>query len=161
MAQDQHNHEKISTVYFENSSGYVIVAPDHRHPTPSGFERRECRSLRDIDRLTARLHRQDSDMLGRLIAKDREAMRTKHTSIRSKLGQRLLAVDCSPLETLFIRRMFAYLDRKEAELLKCEVHGYFQQREFDSKHACTENYGKQLEATAPRLSSRLADILTK
>lgn len=100
-------------------------------------------------------------MFGRLMAKDREAMQHKHGQIRSKLGQRLLSVDCGWLESLFIRRMFEYLDKKEAELLKCEVRGYFQQREFDSKRACTENYGNQGSTTPPRLSSRLADVLTK
>lgn len=157
---DQQNHERICVVYFENSSGYVIVAPDQSHPTPQGFERKECHHLHEIDSLTRRLNQQDTNMFGRLMANDREQIRAKHTSIRSKLGQRLLAVDCSPVERAFILHMFRYMDRKEEELTRCEVRGYFQQREYDSKLAKVDDYGGQLERTVPKMSDRLASLIT-
>lgn len=158
---DSHNHERIKVLYFVNRAGYVIIAPDQRHPCPSGFEPRYATNLREVDSLTRTLNRQDTDMFSRLMEKDRKAIEHKHAQIRAKLGQRLLAVDCSRIEALFIRRMFAYLDKKEAELRKCEVRGYFHQREYDSPgRDPVEVHGRQLEATQPKMSSRLADILT-
>lgn len=157
-----HNDERIGVVWFENKAGYVIVAPDHSHPTPQGFERKECRTLHEIDVLTKRLNRQDTDMFSRLMENDRRQMRAKHEQIRSKLGQRLLAVNCSNVERLFILRHFRYMDQKEKEILKCEVNGYFHQREYDSPGSDPiDRHGKQLEATTPKLSDRLASLMTK
>src|ERR1700752_129351 len=126
--KDGHNHERISVVYFENASGYIIVAPDSKHPTPTGFERRECHTLREIAALTRRVNLQDTDKFSRLMAKDRAQMRSRHEQIRSKLMQRLLAVDCGRMEALFIRRAFQYLAQKEEEMTRCEVNGFFVQR---------------------------------
>jgi hypothetical protein len=157
-----HNDERICVIYFENRDHYVIVAPDHRHPTPAGFERRECHTLREIDQLTARLNRQDTDMFTRLMAQDREAIRRRHSEIRSKLGQRLLAADCSSWERMFIQSMYRYMDRKEEELTRCEVRGYFHQREYDSPgRDPVEQHGRQLEATVPKMSDRLAAALSR
>lgn len=154
-----HNSERICVVYFENKEGYVIVAPDHRHPTPEGFERRECKTLKDIDRLTVRLNRQDTRMFERMWYRDREQMIASHDKIRSKLRQRLLAIDCSKIERLFIESAFRYFERKEKEYENFKVRGYFQQREFDSKNAKVDDYGKQL--VMPKLSSRLASALSQ
>ena len=153
-----HNDERICTVYFENAQGYVIIAPDQSHPTPQGFERREAKTLREIDRLTERMNRQDRDMFSRMMEKDKQQMLVKHDQIRAKLRQRLLAVDCSRPERLFILGAMDYLRRKEEEITKFSYRGYFQQREFDSKRACTENYGKQI--TMPKMSERLASALS-
>lgn len=159
---DRHNHERIHVLYFINAQGYVIVAPDRSHPCPAGFEPRYATTLREIDALTRTLNRQDTDMFSRLMARDREAIRTRHALIRSRLNQRLLAVDCHPNEALFIRSMFRYMDKKEAELLKFEVRGYFHQREYDSPGSDPiEKHGRQLEATVPKMSDRLAAALTK
>lgn len=155
-----HNAERICTIYFENANGYVIVAPDHAHPTPQGYERKEARTLHDIDLLTKRLNTQDQNYFNHLMAQDRAQILAKHAQIKSRLGQRLLAIDCSPFERLFIRRSFAYLDRKAADLVKCEVSGYFHQREYDSPgNDPLDSYGKQL--VMPKMSDRLASLLTK
>src|SRR5882724_6644671 len=130
--QDRHNHERISVLYFVNKSGYVIVAPDRSHPTPAGFEPRYCTTLAEIDSLTRKLNRQDTDMFSRLIAKDRAALIARHAQMKAKLDQRLLAIDCSPIERMFIQGAFRYFDKKEAELTKCEVSGYFHAREYNS-----------------------------
>jgi hypothetical protein len=156
-----HNDERIAVVYFEDKSGYVIVAPDQRHPTPANFERKECHTLREIDRLTQRLNRQDTDTFTRLTQSDLAQMKVRHGQIRSKLGQRLLAVDCNCWERVFIQRMFAYMDRKEAEIARCEVRGYFHQREYDSPgRDPLEQHGRQLEATQPKMSDRLAALIS-
>lgn len=99
-------------------------------------------------------------MFSRLMAKDREAIRRKHTEIKAKLGRRLLSIDCHPNERLFITSMFKYLDRKEDELLKCEVRGFFHQREYDSPGSDPiEQHGKQL--AMPKMSDRLSSLLSR
>jgi hypothetical protein len=161
--RDRTNSERICVVYFENKEGYVIVAPDRSHPTPQGFIRRECHHLHEVDRLTRKLQTQDRNMFSRLMEKDRKQIQAKHEQIKSKLRQRLLAVDCSRVERLFILGAFQYLDKKERELLKCEVGGYFHAREFDStnKYGGTEDHGRQLEKVVPKMSDRLAAALSK
>lgn len=155
-----HNDERICVVYFENRDGYVIVAPDQRHPTPLGFERKECHTLQEIDKLTAKMNRQDSDMFSRMWEQDRERMIAEHDKHRAKLRQRLLAIDCSVIERMFIQSALAYFDRKEREYANFKVRGYFAQREFDSARGDIDRAlaGKQL--AMPKLSDRLAHILT-
>jgi hypothetical protein len=152
-----HNDERISVVYFENQRGYIIVAPDTSHPTPQGYIRRECHTLREIDLLTRRLNLQDKSMFDNLMEKDRRIMQDKRDSIRSRLRQRMLAADCTNFERRFIRGAFEYLERKEKENTEFQIRGYFTQREFDAKKAGTEDYGKQL--VMPRMSDRLAHAL--
>lgn len=160
--RDEQNYERINVLYFVDRKGYVIIAPDQKHPCPTGFDKRYATSLRDVDKLTATLNRQDTDMFSRLIAKDREAIQIRHAQIKSKLNQRLLSVDCHPNEALFIRSMYRYLDKKEIELSKCEVRGFFHQREYDSPGSDPiEQHGRQLEATEPKMSDRLASLLSQ
>lgn len=154
-----HNAERISVLYFQNAVGYVIIAPDRSHPCPDGFEKRYCTTLAEIDSLTRKLNRQDTDMFSRMQQKDRAILAARHGQIKAKLGQRLLAVDCTRMERLFIHRMFQYLEKKEAELLKCEVRGYFHQREYDSAGSDpVDKYGTQLKM--PKMSDRLASVMS-
>jgi hypothetical protein len=156
-----HNAERICVVYFQDSSGFVLVAPDQRHPTPAGFERKECHTLCEVDDLSRRLNRQDGDMFGRMWERDRQVMIASHERHRTALRQRLLAADCGPGERLFIMRAFAYFHKKEEEYKHYHVQGYFHQREYDSPgNDPLEKHGRQLEATTPKLSDRLASILT-
>jgi hypothetical protein len=159
-SKDQHNHERIRVLYFVGPTGHVIIAPDSRHPCPRGYEPRYATTLREVDMLTDVLNRQDQSMFDRMMQKDREALYRKHTEIRRRLGNRLLEPDVHPNERLFIKSMYRYLDRKEEELLKCVVRGYFHQREYDSPGSDpVEAHGTQLKM--PTLSARLSDILTK
>jgi hypothetical protein len=154
-----HNDERICVVYFEDKHGHLIVAPDHRHPTPEGHERRECHTLHDIDLLTQRLNRQDRDQFYRMFQQDQQVMIENHKKIRARLGQRLLAVDCGPTERVFIERMYKYLDKKEAAVMDFKVRGYFHQREYDSERGPIDDYGRQL--IMPKMSDRLASLLSK
>jgi hypothetical protein len=157
----QHNDERICVVYFQDANGYVLVAPDRSHPTPAGFERQECHTLREVDDLTRKLNRQDSNMFSHMWEKDRQTMIESHERHRTALRQRLLAPDCGPAERVFIKRAFAYFDKKEEEYKHYHVNGYFHQREYDSPGSDPiEKHGRQLEATVPKLSDRLASILT-
>lgn len=145
-------------IYFENKRGRVIVAPDTRHPTPVGYERKECRTLAEVDALTRRVNSQDQAHFDDLMEKDRLIMQSKREKIKATLGQRLLAIDCSAIERSFIKGAFAYFDRKERESAKCVVRGYFSQREYDHPLDGLDP-GKQL--VMPKPSDRLAAILTK
>jgi hypothetical protein len=159
---DQHNYERICVVFFENAEHYVIVAPDHRHPTPTGFERRECRSLREIDALTSRLQRQDKAMFNRMWEKDRQTMIQAHDRHRTALRQRLLAPDCGPGERMFIQRAFDYFDRKEDEYNHFHVSGFFHQREYDGPGTDpVEDHGRQGPTTKPKMSDRLAALISR
>ncbi len=158
---DNHNNERICVVWFEDRQGYVLIAPDRSHPTPNGFERREATTLKEIDKLTARLNRQDTRLFERMWHQDRERMIAEHEKHRTSLNRRLLAHDCSAVERAFIKSAFAYYERKEAEYEHFKVRGYFAQREFDSirgdiDHALS---GKQL--VMPKLSDRLAHVLSQ
>lgn len=146
-------------VFFENKRGRVIVPPDHRHPVPQGYERKEAKTLAEVDRLTRRLNAQDQTMFDDLFEKDREIMRERREKTRSTLRQRMLAIDCTQFEKRFILGALAYLNRKEEEMYKHTVNGYFHAREYDAGHEPTENYGKQL--SMPRMSDRLAALMTK
>src|SRR5213078_151797 len=127
---DKHNHERISVIYFENRDGYIIVAPDRSRVTPDGFERMEARTLRDIDKLTDRLYRQDTRQFSVMWYREKAQMVEEHDKHRSKLRQRLMSIDCSQGERLFILSAFAYFDRKEKEYDNYKVRGYFAAREF-------------------------------
>lgn len=157
---DRHNNERICVVYFENREGYVIVAPDQRHPTPEGFIRKEAKTLREIDKLTARMNRQDTDMFSRMWEKDRQQMLAQHERHRTALRQRLLAADCTRAERLFILSAFRYFDKKEEEYKNFKVQGYFSQREFDSVRGDIDHATRGKQLTMPKLSDRLANILT-
>lgn len=145
-------------IYFENKRGRVIVAPDTSHPTPEGYQRRECRTLAEVDALTRRVNAQDQAHFDDLMEKDRRIMQLKRESIKAKLSQRLLAIDCTPIERAFIKGAFAYFDRKERESAKCIVRGYFSQREYDHPLDGLEP-GEQLRM--PKPSDRLAALLSK
>src|SRR6267142_6485260 len=109
---NSHNAERINVLYFVNRSGYVIVAPDQSHPCPQGYEKRWCRTLREVDSLTRRLNMQDQNMFAHLMERDRQQIVAQHARIKSKLNQRLLAIDCGPAERLFIQSAYKYMDRK-------------------------------------------------
>ena len=156
---NNHNDERICVVYFENRDGHVVVAPDRSHPTPHGYIRKAATSLREIDKLSARLNRQDSETFGRMWQQDRQIMIDSHDRHRTSLRQRLLAPDCGPWERLFIQRAFAYFDKKESEYQHYKVSGYFIQREFDSPATDpNEAHGKQI--AMPKMSDRLTTTLT-
>lgn len=159
--RDQHNHERIRVVYFQDKSGYILVAPDQSHPTPKGFERHEATTLQEIDRITTIMNRQDTRMFERMWQQDRQQMIEAHNRHRTALNRRLLAPDCSPAERLFIMSAFRYFERKEQEYQHFKVRGYFAQREFDSVRGDIEHAtgGKQL--VMPKLSDRLAHELTR
>lgn len=146
-------------VYFENARGYLIVAPDVSHPTPQGYERKECKYLHEVDKLTKRMNQQDQDQFAHLMQKDQEIMRQRREKTRSNLRQRMLAHDCSPFERRFIQGALQYLDRKEKENTEFKIRGYFQAREFDSSSGGVEDYGKQVQPA--KMSDRLAALLTK
>jgi hypothetical protein len=157
---DRHNHERISVIYFENRDGHIIVAPDRSRATPPGFERKEATTLREIDRITAILNRQDQTMFGRMWQQEREQMIREHDKHRTKLRQRLLAVDCSRGERLFILSAFAYFDRKEKEYDNFKVRGYFAAREFDSARGDIDRATSGKQLSMPKLSDRLSAALS-
>jgi hypothetical protein len=157
MPGGNHNDERIHVVYFERADGYVYVPADSSRVTPDGYERKEATTLKEIDRLTTKLNRQDQQQFDRIFEQDHAQLVEFHNRKRAILGQRLLAADCSPVERAFIRSAFAYFKRKEDEALKYTVRGYFHQREFDSVNAKIDDYGKQL--TPPKLSDRLSSVL--
>lgn len=146
-------------VYFENKRGYCIVAPDISHPTPDGYIRKECKYLHEVDALTKKMNVQDTNQFEHLMEKDREIMRQRRETTRTKLRQRMLAHDCTAFEIAFIKEGLRRLDQREKEQTECAVRGYFTQREMDSPSAGIEDYGKQLQA--PKMSDRLAALLTK
>src|ERR1700756_1406733 len=159
---DRHNNERIQVIYFENAEGKVLVAPDHRHPTPQGYVRKEATTLKEVDKLTARLNQQDNDMFSRMWEKDRELMIAAHNRHRTTLRQRLLAPDCGPWERLFILRAFAYYDKKESEYQHYKVSGYFHQREFDNagNDPIDGNVHGGRQLVMPKLSDRLSSALS-
>lgn len=140
--------------------GYIIVAPDASHPTPQGYERKECRYLHEVDKLTKKMNEQDAEQFGALMAKDREIMRERREKNRRTLRQRMLAPDCSAYERRFIQGAIEYLDRKEKENTEFQIRGFFVQREYDSPSTDPiDNYGTQVKM--PKMSDRLASLLSK
>lgn len=157
MPGGNHNDERIHVVYFERADGYVYVPADSSRQTPAGYERKEANTLKEIDKLTTRLNRQDQQQFDRIFEQDHAQLVEFHNRKREILGRRLLAVDCTPIERAFIRSAFAYFKRKEDEALKYTVRGMFWAREYDSKNAKCDDYGKQL--VMPKLSDRLSNVL--
>lgn len=155
-----HNDERICVVWFEDKQGYAIVAPDTSHPTPKGFERRKCTTIKEIDRLTEKLNRQDTRLFERMWHQDRERMIEEHEKHKNSLRRRLLAHDCSPIERVFIQSAFAYYERKEQEYANFKVRGYFAQREFDDPHGDIDHAIKGKQLVAPKMSDRLAHVLS-
>lgn len=152
-----HNDERIKVIWFERADGYIYVPADSSRSTPDGFIRREATTLKEIDALTARLNRQDKRQFDQMFEQDYLTMKQSHDRKRTTLQRRMLAADCGPGERLFIQSALRYFDRKEEEALKYTVRGYFHQREFDSKNAKIDDYGKQL--SMPKMSARLASEL--
>ena len=152
-----HNDERICVVWFERADGYVYVPADSSRQTPEGYIRHEATTLKEIDALTTRLNHQDKRQFDQIFEQDYLTMKASHDRKRAILNQRMLCVDCGPGERLFIQSALRYFDRKEEEALKYTVRGYFHQREFDSKNAKIDDYGKQI--TAPKMSARLASEL--
>lgn len=156
---DQHNNERICVIYFEDQYGHVLVAPDYLHPTPKGYERREARTLRDVDKLTHRLNTQDNAMFQRMWAQEKAVMIERHKVHKRNLAARL--DQATPAEKMFILSAFAYFDRKEKEYDHYRVRGFFHQREFDSPGNdpidANVHGGKQL--VMPKMSDRLAAAL--
>lgn len=146
-------------IYFENKEGKIIIAPDVRHPTPDGFERKECRTLAEIDKITRQMNSQDKQEWEMLNAKDRARFHDRREAIRTKLRQRMLAVDCSQFERRFIQHAMAYMDRKQEELYRFKLEGYFHQREFDKSSVDTSKVKEAVKM--PKLSDRLASVLTQ
>ena len=155
---DQHNNERIRVVYFERADGYVYVPGDSSRQTPRGYERHEATTLREIDKLTQKLNRQDKRDFDAMFEQDLAIMKANHDRHRDSLRRRMLAIDCSSEEQLFIKSALRYFDRKESECLHYTINGYFQQREYDQSHKKVDDYGKQL--VMPKMSARLSSILT-
>jgi hypothetical protein len=151
-------------IYFErilpDAKGYhrVIVAPDTSHPTPSGYERKECRTLREQDRLTDRLNSQDREMFADLTARDRQVMSAKRAHTRSVLQARMLQSGCTEFERAFIKGALLHLDLKEMEQSRFTVNGYFYAREFDGPDPSKQGMGT---IKPPKLSDKLAGALSR
>lgn len=149
-----------AVIYFVNAKGSIIVAPERDHPTPTGFIRKEAKTLAEVDELTRKIHSQDKNHFDDLMEKDRATMRERRERIRGKLRQRMMAVDCSAFERQFIKGALEYLQKKEDDLYRYTYNSYFAAREFDSSSKDPiDNYGKQVQP--PKMSDRLAALLTK
>lgn len=138
----------------------IIVAPDNTHPTPEGWERMEARTLPEVDAVTLIINSQDQDHFNELSRKDQTMFLLKRELIKSRLNQRLMAVDCSPMERSLIKSAFARFERKEQELNRMVAKGYFHAREFDSE---TTERGPSPEKQLPqaKMSERLASVLSR
>lgn len=148
-------------VYFENRDGRLILAVSDDHPCPQGFERKEARSLPEIDQLHKRFQTKDRAEWDSLCDKDRAVMQVYRDRNRSRLTQRLMAIDCGPMERALIKSAFAYYAKKEKELYEATVNGYFHAREYDSTSpdpATTGEHDAQLPKS-PLPSARLQSSL--
>lgn len=140
--------------------GHLLIAPDHRHPTPDNYERLECKYLHEVDALTRKMNMQDQDEFGALMEKDRQAMELRREKTKSTLCQRMLAPDCTPFERRFIQGALDYLDRKAKQNSEFRLQSFFTQREFDAKTTDPiDKFGKQVQPA--KMSDRLAALLTK
>jgi len=146
-----------AVIYFENAKGRIIVSPDTSHPCPQGYERREARTLAEVDRLTRHVNQQDQSAWDDLCAKDRAMMQERRDRVRSKLRQRMLASDCTAFERRFIQGALEYLQKKEDDLYRANVRGYFHQREFGSNDVQLP----EPKSLVPKMSDRLANLLTR
>jgi hypothetical protein len=155
----------VKLVYFAklqpDGSEHILPAPDTKHPTPAGYERRECHHLYEVDKITKLLIAQDKKFFERMLANERAAGANFRAGIRSRLRQRKLAIDCKPIERDFIDGALRYLDQKEQELYKLHVTGHFHQREYDGAGG-EEDHGLQLEKTMPKrdLAHRLPNSIS-
>ena len=137
-------------VYFENKEGYVIIAPDSRHPTPESFERRECRYLHEVDKLARRVNQQDKDGWKKLNDRDRRLFFSRRQKIRANLIARKYSAACRPVERMFIDIMLRKMDEREEKLYGQKVEGFFHAREFDGHDPHVE------KATIPLLQPEKA-----
>lgn len=102
--------KREAVVYFENSRGHVIVAPNRDHPTPWGYRREEADTVAKIERLSRKMSDQEHQRVEELNERDWLLYERAIKENRSKLFARLMATDCSAKEAGFVRAAIKRLD---------------------------------------------------
>ncbi len=136
-------------IYFENSSGYIILAAiEVGHGTelarktyeqqfrPKGFEWCEADTLPKVQRLQQRLIQKQGHA-------DEERRRIAHAKTASDLRQRMASSSCSAFEREFIDLWLRQTESKQKEYTQrfTERNMYIHALEFDSKTTATDRMG--------------------
>ena len=101
-------------VYYENSSGYIILAPAEKgrddlarmvYETrygPAGWEYREVHTLADLDKLEKRLIAQEERAAAKMILANSRVREVVRDAVRHALKERMANPDASKFEQEFI-----------------------------------------------------------
>jgi hypothetical protein len=121
-------------IYFQNSYGYVVLAPYSDFPTPRGFERREAGDLPSIDKLTERLTSQERRIAEREHQYECAVEEVISRRVNSLLMSRLVSSSTPEAAKDFIREYLKLRIEKRARYHArfAEYATYhFHAREFD------------------------------
>ena len=143
--------------YFENASGYIVLAAIEvghgpagarkvyeEQFRPKGFEWCEADTLPKVQRLQQRLIDQENRVLQQQGHADAERRRRAHAKTASDLRQRMASSSCSAYEREFISLWLGLTESKQKEYTQrfTERNMYIHALEFDSSTKVQDRMGE-------------------
>lgn len=129
-----------AVIYFVNardpahSPGYIMLAPYTDFPTPFGYDRCGADTLREIDKLQAKLQQQEYAAGQQELADDEARLSAARDRVRDSLYAQLTSSATSEFEKEFIRNYLQLRDgekRKRYQQRYLERSMYLYAREMD------------------------------
>jgi hypothetical protein len=90
--------------------GYVLLAPYSDFPTPDGYRREYADTLKDVDKLEARLQQQERDACEQEAEMDAARFEARKQAVRDRLYAKMISDSTSEYDKEFIR---GYLQLRE------------------------------------------------
>jgi hypothetical protein len=126
-------------IYFVNHRdpahppGYLMLAPYSDFPTPEGYERCGADTLREVDRLQARLIEQERRQWESELERDEAQFQAKSDEVRDRLYARMTSISTPEFEKEFIRLYLSLrIDKRERHRQRwMERTAYLHAREMD------------------------------
>jgi hypothetical protein len=110
-----------AVIYFVNGadpahpSGFVMLAPYSDFPTPSGYRREYADTLKDVDKLEARLQQQERDACEQEMLRDMEQVQAHRQAVRDRLYAKMISDSTSEYDKEFIRGYLQLRDERAKE----------------------------------------------
>lgn len=116
MNQRKANVEPV--VYWVDSSGAMMMAPDTRMKPFIGWRRVECTTVGEIEQFSRRFAAQEFDKFRSMKIEEHLRSQSKRELLRANCKLRLAQGCISPVDEAANRRILASLDRQDANLYK-------------------------------------------
>lgn len=128
----------IHLTYFEDSTGHIQLPPTSDIPAPPGYQRSEANTLDEVDKLQARMQRQEADELERAGIREEVVWGQRLAEQRSKLIALVRSSTTTEYEKEFLMYWMQLRDEKRKAYFKSRfsvdiaARAFFEQREYDT-----------------------------